>query len=188
MGHLERMVNNPLFLGRLHALQFAPTLFAPDNNRKATNQDVVRVISGGIEWLMVPQGTSSIDYQLDMWTSLVNISNTTVVGGVTPPDPTIETSITYFQQWQTNNDWLSLAGHWFHEWMHTAGFLHIIGSDSMFMDAVYTVTGMMLSVETSRLRQMGLMKSRSSGAQYIEGLGKGYFEGYQIPVEYRFVE
>src|SRR5688500_10141173 len=81
MGHLERMVNNPFFLGRLHAIQFAPTLFAPDNSRQATNQDVVQVISGGIEWLMVPQGTSSTDYQLDIWTSLVDISDTTVVGG-----------------------------------------------------------------------------------------------------------
>jgi hypothetical protein len=174
-SHLQDMVNNPTFLDRLKTVTYTRNIYFPNNKYQieATNADLLRVITGGAEWQVNP-GSLPPDHEIDINARLETFP-TGILGGANHPDPTIRTSATFFESWRQQNDWLSLAGHWFHEWLHVAGFQHAFRAPGVppdFGDAVYTVGYLLIRVEQERVQQ--LTKSSSPVA-----LGEGYVNAYR---------
>ncbi|WP_164020859.1 hypothetical protein [Pyxidicoccus trucidator] len=170
--YLEDMVNDPTFLGRLISVPYTRNIYFPNDKYQieATNDDLVRVITGGLEWRAIPSGVP--DNEIDLQVKLVP-NEDGILGGADHPDPTIKTNPVYYNRWYEANDWLSLAGHWFHEWLHVAGFQHAyreagVGPD--FGDAVYVVGNLLVEVARERAEvQKSGVPSR---------LGQGYFDLY----------
>ena len=185
VGRLEGMVNNPVFLDRLGKVTYTRNIYFPNDRYQieATNEDLVRVITTGAEWKADPTGHHP-DYQIDLFVRLEQMPDG-ILGGVDHPDRTIKTSTQFFQEWYGNNNWVALAGHWFHEWLHTAGFQHAFrGPDEEpdYGDAVYVVGNLLVNVEVERWQQKAYAEEVGRG---VLSMSTDYFDAYSIPRECR---
>ena len=174
-AYLEDMVNNPVFLEKLKTVTYSRNIYFPNDTIQieATNDDLIRVITGGIEWMANPTGHKP-DNEIDLKVRLEDMPNG-IYGGADHPDPTIKTSKKFFAQWFSENNWIALAGHWFHEWLHVAGFQHKFRQPSEqpdYNDAVYTVGNLLVNAYAE-----GQNKD-------VAGKAAEYFSAYHIPKEY----
>jgi hypothetical protein len=116
---LQAIVNDPRFDEKLQSATYKSRRFLNDAGVFVdANNDLVRqIIIGGKESKTAPDGT--IDLQITFAKLRPKI-----LGYVLPPNPVITTNTIFVDDLQSRNDYLSLAAHWMHEWMHVAGFYH----------------------------------------------------------------
>lgn len=90
-----------------------------DNGKyiKIGNEQILEIIQTGTERKTLPDNTNLLIFLDD------SLGGSTV-GKVNPGDPTIRTNVSFFNYWIKNNDYLALATHWIHEWLHVAGIYH----------------------------------------------------------------
>jgi len=116
---LEIIVNSSSFQEKVLSAKYSGCLFWDDNGREIVveNQFILNQILTGKERKTQPDNIISIQVRLDKL-------KRGVLGSVTLPKPLITTNISYFKDWHKNNQALSLAAHWMHEWLHVSGFIH----------------------------------------------------------------
>jgi hypothetical protein len=120
---LQSIVNDPRFLAQARNLRFTYTERMDDSGEdvpSTDNETIVQIISGGKEVMEVPDGVIKLEVVLRKFSWFYR--NT--MGAVTPPDHTIYTNRRFFERWLEQDDVVSAAAHWMHEWMHVAGFYH----------------------------------------------------------------
>ena len=160
------------------------TAAAGKNYIQATNQQIVDIIKEGREFRENPANNT-----INLKVKLAKLGSN-VLGSMNPPNPQITTNKTFFDQWKEQEDALSLAAHWMHEWMHVAGFRHVKKNGSVDRHDVPYKTGKNV-VTTGRailinraLAQLTIDKSVESittcelspiQLAKIRGAGEGYF-------------
>lgn len=112
---LEIIVNSSSFQEKVLSAKYSGCLFWDDNGREIVveNQFILNQILTGKERKTQPDNIISIQVRLDKL-------KRGVLGSVTLPKPLITTNISYFKDWHKNNQALSLAAHWMHEWLHVS--------------------------------------------------------------------
>ncbi len=171
---MGKIVNDRRFLDSINQAVFSDSLCALDSGEivQLTNQQLVDKIVTGKEY------KTTADDVISLLIKFARLGRGTI-GSMTPPSPLITTNTRYLSIWMANNDQLSLAGQWMHEWMHVAGMRHR-SSTPDFLDSTYQVG--QLFVNTGRLIELASDKSPDSVAK----LGLGYVEGIKtmkIPEE-----
>jgi hypothetical protein len=116
---LTTVVNDTRFLERIRAGPYSSTLRVTDDNQleDASNDTVAEIIVGGKESQQSANGT------LDLVVALEALQSG-AAAVVFPPDPLIRTDAKFFAHCLEDDDPLSVASLWMHEWMHVAGFCH----------------------------------------------------------------
>ena len=167
---LEDIVNRPEFADGVQHATYNPTLFRMDTGQDVpvTNDILWQCIAGGREW------QQPFDAEIDLQARLEPMA-ANVLGGVTPPSSLIVTNTLFFNQWMNANDMLSLAAHWFHEWLHTAGVLHQ-SATADYNDAVYVLGYLVVRVGRGEVD-----KKFSDQVLNRSMLGKGYLDAYHNP-------
>lgn len=163
---LQRIVNDPIFAEKIQTAQFSSRRFVQDNGTviNATNELISQIISGGKESKTDPDGV------INLQVAIRKLGSSTV-GSVMPPSPLITTNITFFENWESEGDTLSLAAHWLHEWLHVAGFRHASRRPNR-TDVSYLVGTLVIETGRSFLAFFG----RSDA----ERQGQGYFDAYDL--------
>ena len=140
MATLKTILNAPAFLPLVRTTAYSSSRFQTDDDRlvEASNDEIVTLIQTGKEYQTPANGTVDIAVSLDQL-------GQRVMGGSTPPNPLITTNTLFFDDWQATGDALSLAAHWFHEWLHVAGLRHRHRRPD-FQDAVYQIGEMVVTV------------------------------------------
>jgi predicted TIM-barrel fold metal-dependent hydrolase len=116
---LRAVVNDPRFLDGVRTSSFSSSrrLTTDGLRRSMTPEQVAELIAEGREI-----GTGA-DATIDLHI-VVEAMHGSTVGYVNVPDTVIHTSRAFLDEWMRNDDPLSLAAHWMHEWMHVVGFEH----------------------------------------------------------------
>ncbi|MCE7070894.1 hypothetical protein LZG74_11305 [Dyadobacter sp. CY327] len=181
--HLEEMVNNPEYFKQLAStkLKNIKLLIDPVNwkYQEATNDDFHRIIRAGIEVRRPEDMHVPDDNDINIYAALEKRDEGSL-GGVTPGKRTIVTNIEKFNEWLEDDNWILLAGHWFHEWLHTSGLYHLNPDVADFKDGVYVAANLLVDVEAQR--QISLGEKESSG---IVDKVKAFYDAYGIPEQYR---
>lgn len=116
---LEEIINQVKFTEKVKLTKFASPTRWNENGRyvKVSNDEIIQIIKQGRE-----RGTMA-DNQINLMVALKQLRDRTV-GAVKPGELLITTNISFFDRWTEKSDFVSLAAHWLHEWLHVAGFLH----------------------------------------------------------------
>jgi hypothetical protein len=175
---LNTIVNHPEFIRRVTEENYSGRKFRTDapgvHYVEATNEQISQFIAGGKEFRTAP------DNDIDLSVQLKRLRKKTV-GAVTPPHPLITTNSRFFEQWRENNDPLSLAAHWLHEWMHVCGFRHAGKGKPDRQDVPYLVAK--IAVEVGRLIQKqgggvlaGVVDADLLGQNYLDAEADHLFD------------
>lgn len=159
---LEAIINDPSFTAKLQSASYTGRRYRNDAGVlvDATNEVVNQVIIGGKERRTGPDGI------VDLQVTFAGLSKPRTVGFVSPPSPLITTNTRFVDAWQPD-DYLSLAAHWMHEWMHVAGFRHRPDDRT---DVPYSIGTFVKEVGRALAMAEGLDK------KHTEALGRGYEE------------
>lgn len=163
---LEQVLNTPDFLARVRTSQYSSRRFQTDDNRYVdiSNEEIAAAIQSGKEYRQPANNT------VDISAALSKLGRK-VVGGMTPPNPLITTNTRFFDDWLATADALSLAAHWFHEWLHVAGLRHLSRKPD-FQDAVYQIGKLVIAVG----RQV--LPAPPAGIAPLAVPGQGYLDAY----------
>jgi len=169
---LEEIVNHAEFEKKVKQTKFANPTRWDENRRyvKVTNDEILQIIKQGRE-----RGTMD-DNQINLMVALKQLSDRTV-GSVRPGELLITTNISFFDRWTAASDYISLAAHWLHEWLHIAGFLHkswlVNRRDiSYAIGRIAVEIGKVLSQESKPLKAF-IAKGE------VANLGKGYLDAIE---------
>jgi len=169
---LQDVLNDPIFLQQVRQATFSSSRFQTDDGsyREATNEEIAQLIEQGKEYLKPADGVVNLQVRLKrLWSRKV-------VGGVTPPNPEITTNTRFFDQWLAQGDALSVAAHWFHEWLHVAGLRHA-SSNSDYSDATYQIRNLVVTVGQGQA-QAALAATAApasvAGQGYLNAVQQGY--------------
>lgn len=167
---LQTVVQNPRFIELVRGANFTSRRYcdAKGNCKSVSNDEIVRIISKGQELETPPNN------QINLKVRLRQLRSRTV-GSVTPPRPLITTNSIHFNRWMNDNDTLSLAAHWMHEWMHVAGFKHVelSNGDPDRNDVTYRVGRLVVEVgKQSTQETLKLFEIKESD-------GEGYLNAEQ---------
>lgn len=170
---LGNVLNDPAFLPLVRGGAYSSSRFQTDDDRfvEASNDDIVTLIQTGKEYQTLADGT------IDISVSLGQLGGR-VMGGSTPPAPLITTNTRFFDDWQATGDALSLAAHWFHEWLHVAGLRHLRRRPD-FQDAVYQLGEMVVTVGRQLLPQPLHQVARKAAAHAVPAPGQSYLDAMQ---------
>lgn len=128
---LEQALNHPSFAGRVASAPYLETRFWDEdwNSFSVPPQEVYNYIASGAE--MGTAGDSTIDIE-------VCLMKRNDVGGTVPGELPFYTSYRFIDGCIEWDDYISLAEHFIHEWLHVAGFHHHPDNDAR-EDVPYTV-------------------------------------------------
>lgn len=156
---LQLVINDPRFRTKLDSAQYVGRRFETAEGRMidASNDLVRDIITGGKE-----RGTSP-DGVIELQVRFARLLRRGTLGFVLPSSPIITTNTRFFDLWQPD-DYLSLAAHWMHEWMHVAGFRHGDGA----ADVAYSIGDFVIEIGRA------LARDEKSSAHLLEQLGRGY--------------
>jgi hypothetical protein len=129
---LEKALNHPSFAEQVGSARYEETRFEDEDGRSFSvpPEEVYRYIASGAEL-----GTAS-DSTIDIEVSLEDRND---VGGTWPGILPFYTSYWFINECiEADNDYISLASHFIHEWLHVSGFYHYPDNDAR-NDVPYTV-------------------------------------------------
>jgi hypothetical protein len=157
---MQVIVNDPRFAEKLQSANYTGRRFRNDAGRlvDASNGMIRQIITGGKERKTRPDGI------IDLHVTFARLSRRRTVGFVSPPSPLITTNTRFADEWQPR-DYLSLASHWMHEWMHVAGFRHRPDDRT---DVAYSIGRFVKEVGRALAHEEGLDKA------LVQELGEGY--------------
>lgn len=124
---MQEIVNDRRFLSQVRSARFSYTARMLDSGEDAPSTDndtIVHILSGGKEVTRQPDGVIDLTVVIRKFNWLYRKT----MGSVTPPNPTISTNRRFFDAWVADDDVVTVAAHWLHEWMHAAGFYHATDS------------------------------------------------------------
>ncbi|MGJ1536517.1 hypothetical protein ACR784_15985 [Sphingobacterium multivorum] len=163
---LIEIVNDAKFLNSFKGAKFSHSTLYDDNGKyiKIGNEQILEIIQTGKERKTLPDNTINLLIFLDE-----SLGGSTV-GKVNPGDPTIRTNVSFFNYWIKNDDYLALAAHWIHEWLHVAGIYHK-GCRVDANDVNYTIGKIAFEVGKSII-----VKTKKGSNKNKEAAGQGYIE------------
>jgi len=132
---LQRVVNDQMFASELQHIQFSYIQRVDDDNRP---EDILTAIINGQEYRTQPDGTIDLTVRLQNFKYKGIIPNHKTIGATPVGGPVILTSYFFMNIWVANDDVVSVAGHFMHEWMHVAGYSHLTSAGDQY-DVPYAV-------------------------------------------------
>lgn len=162
---LQEIVNSNDFIRRVETATYSWRRLWDDNGNyvDADNARISQIIKDGKERKTPADGKISLQI-------LIKKMRKGTVGSVTPPNPLITTNSRFYNDWLENNDIVSGAAHWIHEWLHVAGFLHNDGP--VDPEDVNYVVGK-IAVEIGReinSREVAFAGSATLGQGYLDAM------------------
>ncbi|REC61867.1 hypothetical protein DRF65_14140 [Chryseobacterium pennae] len=163
---LTEIVNDEKFLSGVKEAKFSYSTLYDDNGKyvKVNNDQILEIINTGKERKTLPDNTINLLIILD------DSLGGSTVGEVNPGDPTIRTNVSFFNYWIKKDDYLSLAAHWIHEWLHVAGIYHK-GRRVDANDVNYTIGKIAVEIGKSLI-----VKSKKGSKKRKDSAGQGYID------------
>jgi hypothetical protein len=130
---LQSALNHPEFKSRAMTAEYAT--WHQNDHGHTRELPVARV------WQIIETGQelhTGKDYEIDLDVRLRRLFRPNVLGYTDIGGPTITTNTRFINQCIRHDDAASLASHWFHEWLHVAGFFHH-GGNSTRGDVAYVL-------------------------------------------------
>jgi hypothetical protein len=166
---LQQIVNHQLFQEDVSSWNYQFRKYWDDSGNiiEADNQKVWEIVSSGKE------RNQLANQEINLKCEFKKLDDSgKVMGRVIPPHPLITTNTIWLDWVMENNNPLSLAAHWMHEWMHVAGFYHPKKDSLRREDVTYSVGKIALAVGRSILG-----KGQKSAS--VLNLGKEYEESIE---------
>ena len=174
---ITKIVNDKEFIERVKQGKYSRAKFETEDFGKfkdpIPNEEIVELILKGKE--QVSEANKKIDLKVKLTTTLPDN-----IYGSTPIRKTyFRTNRKFFKRWMNDDDPLSLAAHWFHEWLHVAGFRHIkINGDPDRKDAVYKIARFATSVGKKHVSRASLANGKEPGSGYLEFENRQTMDGF----------
>lgn len=166
---LTEIVNDEKFLSSVKEAKFSYSILYDDNGKyvKVNNEQILEIIKTGKERKTLPDNIINLLIILD------DSLGGSTVGAVNPGDPTIRTNVSFFNYWIKKVDYLSLAAHWIHEWLHVAGIYHK-GHRVDANDVNYTIGKITVEIGKSII-----VKTKKGNKKKKEAAGQGYIDAME---------
>lgn len=176
---IELIVNDKEFIERVRQGKYSRARFETENfgefKDPIPNEEIVKLILNGKE-----QVSQNADKEIDIRVKISTKLSSNVYGSTPHHKLRFRTNKKFFNRWHTNNDPLSLAAHWLHEWLHVAGFRHIyIDGDPDRQDAVYKIARFAIKEGKKHVEANQSLKSDiEPGSGYLELEHRQNMDGY----------
>jgi hypothetical protein len=167
---LLSIVNHPSFYNKIETARYTGRKFRLDGGNvryvQANNPRILYQIGNGKEWGTAPDGNINLLLTLGP-------TNPDAIGYVRPPDPLITTNPSFFNRCMRNNNLVSLAAHWMHEWMHVSGFRHMKRGTVDRGDVPYMTGTFVVMVA----REVAMIANEPRAL--VESIGQEYLDSYR---------
>lgn len=129
---LEKIVNSEEFANRVRLDPFSDMWrkIAPRQYRRSSPEELLELILSGRELGEIA------DFEIDLNVALV-VKREGKLGSTPVGGPVINTAYWFIDRCIRRGDAVDLAGHWLHEWTHTAGYYHLDQNNDDPRDAPY---------------------------------------------------
>lgn len=129
---LEKIVNSEEFAHRIRRDPFSDMwrMIAPKQYRRSSAAELLELILSGRELGEIA------DFEIDLNVALV-VKEEGKLGSTPIGGPVINTAYWFIDRCIRRGDAVDLAGHWLHEWTHSAGYYHLDQDNDDPRDAPY---------------------------------------------------